>query len=132
MATTGEEQGLYGAQAFANYAKAKGIKIKAVLNNDVIGGIICGYTSSAPSCPGYGDLDSTHVRLFSYGSFNAPCKGLSRFIKLEYKENLSSLVAVPMGINIMSPEDRTGRGGDHIPFREGGYTAMRFTAENED
>lgn len=132
MATTGEEQGLFGGQAFVNYAKAKGIKIKAVLNNDVIGGIICGYTSSAPSCPGYGNLDSTHVRLFSYGAFNAPCKGLCRFIKLEYKENLMPFVAVPMGINIMSPEDRTGRGGDHIPFRQGGFTAMRFTAENED
>ncbi len=132
MATTGEEQGLFGGQAFVNYAKAKGIKIKAVLNNDVIGGIICGYTSSAPSCPGYGNLDSSHVRLFSFGSFNSAHKGLSRFIKLEYKENLLPIVAVPMGINIMSPEDRTGRGGDHIPFRQGGYSAMRFTAENED
>lgn len=132
MVTTGEEQGLYGGQAFESYAKAKGIKIKAVLNNDVIGGIICGRTSSAPSCPGYGDLDSTHVRLFSYGSFNSAHKGLSRFIKLEYKENLLPIVNVPMGINIMAPEDRTGRGGDHIPFRAGGYTAMRFTAENED
>ncbi len=132
MVTTGEEQGLYGGQAFVNYAKAKGVKIKAVLNNDVIGGIICGYTSSAPSCPGYGDLDSTHVRLFSYGSFNSAHKGLSRFIKLEYKENLLPIVSVPMSINIMSPEDRTGRGGDHIPFRGGGFTAMRFTAENED
>ncbi len=132
MVTTGEEQGLYGGQAFVNYAKAKGIKIKGVLNNDVIGGIICGQTSSAPSCPGYGDLDSTHVRLFSFGSFNSAHKGLSRFIKLEYKENLLPFVSVPMGINIMSPEDRTGRGGDHIPFRSGGFTAMRFTAENED
>jgi hypothetical protein len=132
MVTTGEEQGLYGGQAFVNYAKLKAIKIKAVLNNDVIGGIICGYTSSAPSCPGYGNLDSTQVRLFSYGSFNAPCKSLSRFIKLEYKENLASVVSLPMQINIMSPEDRTGRGGDHIPFRQGGYAAMRFTSANED
>ncbi|MBK8424906.1 MAG: hypothetical protein IPL27_02490 [Lewinellaceae bacterium] len=31
----------------------------------------------------------------------------------------------------MSPEDRTGRGGDHIPFRSRGYPAMRFTAANE-
>ena len=31
----------------------------------------------------------------------------------------------------MSPEDRTGRGGDHIPFREHGYSAIRFTAANE-
>jgi hypothetical protein len=132
MVTIGEEQGLFGGLAFANYALRKGIKIKAVLNNDVIGGVICGNTSSAPSCPGYGNIDSTHVRLFSYGGFNSPHKGLSRFIKLEYKENLSSLVTIPMGINIMSAEDRTGRGGDHIPFRQHNFTAMRFTSANED
>jgi hypothetical protein len=128
----GEEQGLYGGYAFANFAQSHGIKVKAVLNNDVVGGIICGHTSSPPGCPGYQEIDSTHVRLFSYGGFNSFHKGLSRFIKLEYKEMLLPVVAVPMGINIMTPEDRTGRGGDHIPFRQLGYTATRFTAQNED
>ena len=32
----------------------------------------------------------------------------------------------------MSPEDRTGRGGDHQPFRQLNYTAIRFTSANED
>jgi len=132
IATTGEEQGLYGAYAFSNYAKQKGIKIKAVLNNDVIGGVICGYTSSAPSCPGYGNIDSTQVRIFSLGSFNSAHKGLARFTKLEYKENLMVTATVPMLISIMTPQDRTGRGGDHEPFNTNGYTAIRFTAANED
>ena len=131
LVTIGEEQGLYGAKAFANYAKNKGIKIKAVLNNDVIGGIICGKTSSAPSCPGLNHIDSTQVRLFSAGGYNSFHKGLSRFIKLEYKEELLPLVKVPMTISIMSAEDRTGRGGDHIPFRQQNYPAMRFTSANE-
>ncbi|MEL6867317.1 MAG: M28 family peptidase [Bacteroidota bacterium] len=52
MATTGEEQGLFGATAFAQYAVDNGISIKAVFNNDTVGGIICGETSSPPSCPG--------------------------------------------------------------------------------
>jgi len=132
LVTIGEEQGLYGAAAFASYAKQQGIKIKAVLNNDVIGGIICGQTSSAPSCPGPGNLDSTEVRIFSLGSFNSPHKALARFTKLEYKEELLPLVSLPMLIQIMSPEDRTGRGGDHQPFRQQGYTAVRFTSANED
>ncbi len=132
LVTIGEEQGLYGAQAFAVYAQAHGIKIKAVMNNDVIGGIICGHTSSPPSCPGFEDIDSTHVRLFSFGGFNSFHKGLSRFIKLEYKEMIQPYAIVPMTINIMTPEDRTGRGGDHIPFRTLAYPAMRFTSENED
>ncbi len=41
------------------------------------------------------------------------------------------IASVPMTVSIMTPEDRTGRGGDHIPFRQLGYTAMRFTSANE-
>lgn len=131
MATIGEEQGLYGANAFAQYAVNNNIPIEAVLNNDVIGGIICGQTSSPPSCPGLNDIDSTQVRLFSSGSFNSINKQLARYIKLQYKEELLPLVSVPMVLTIMSAEDRTGRGGDHIPFRQKGFAAMRFTSANE-
>lgn len=131
MVTIGEEQGLLGAEAFAAFADNKNIPLRAVLNNDVIGGIVCGKTSSPPSCPGLNEIDSTSVRLFSSGGFNSRHKQLARFIKLEYRENLLNQVLVPMNIRIMSPEDRTGRGGDHIPFREHGFPAMRFTAANE-
>ncbi|PIZ06768.1 MAG: hypothetical protein COY57_00225, partial [Flavobacteriales bacterium CG_4_10_14_0_8_um_filter_32_5] len=121
----------YGANAFAQYAVNNNIPIEAVLNNDVIGGIICGQTSSPPSCPGLNDIDSTQVRLFSSGSFNSINKQLARYIKLQYKEELLPLVSVPMVLTIMSAEDRTGRGGDHIPFRQKGFAAMRFTSANE-
>jgi len=131
LLTIAEEQGLAGAEAFAVYAQTKGIGIKAVLNNDVVGGILCGQTSSAPSCPGVNNIDSTHVRIFSSGGFNSANKQLARYIKLEYKEMLLSKVAVPMGIHIMTPEDHTGRGGDHIPFRQKGYSAIRVTSANE-
>jgi hypothetical protein len=131
MVTIGEEQGLLGANAFADYAVQKGIGIEAVFNNDVIGGIICGETSSPPSCPGLNDIDSTQVRLFSYGSLNSAHKSLARFTKLEYTEELLPIVEVPMLVTIMSAEDRTGRGGDHIPFRENGFSAIRFTSANE-
>lgn len=131
MTVTGEEQGLVGSNAYAVYAVQQGLKIKAVLNNDIVGGIICGETSSPPSCPGLNHIDSTQVRLFSFGGFNSPHKALSRFIKLEYQEMIRPLVDVPMLVTIMSAEDRTGRGSDHIPFRENGYTAMRFTSANE-
>lgn len=131
MVTIGEEQGLAGAAAFATYCKNNNLPLRAVLNNDVIGGIYCGKTSSPPSCPGLNDVDSTSVRLFSFGGFNSPHKQLARFIKLQYRENLLPTAAVPMNVRIMSPEDRSGRGGDHIPFREKLYTAMRFTSANE-
>lgn len=131
MTVTAEEQGLLGATAFAEYAKQKGIRIKAVLNNDVVGGIICGQTSSPPSCPGLNNIDSTQVRLFSYGGFNSPHKGLVRFIKLEYQEMIRPFADVTMAVTVMNDEDRIGRGGDHIPFRQKGFTAMRFTSANE-
>jgi hypothetical protein len=126
----GEEQGLYGGMALAVYAIQKGVSIRAVMNNDVIGGIKCGLTSSPPGCTPE-SVDSFDVRLFSQGGFNSRHKQLCRYIKLEYKEMIKSIAAVPMTINIMTDEDRTGRGGDHIPFRQQGYTAMRFTSANE-
>ncbi|MCB0697802.1 MAG: M20/M25/M40 family metallo-hydrolase [Chitinophagaceae bacterium] len=129
--TTSEEQGLNGARAFAKYCKDKGIKVRAVLNNDVVGGIICGQTASSPGCMGAGTIDSTNLRLFSGGTFNSPHKQLARFVKLEYKEQLLPIAKVPMTINIMSPLDRNGRGGDHIPFYDEQYTAIRFCAANE-
>jgi hypothetical protein len=131
MTVTGEEQGLVGSNALAVYGVQEGLQFKTVLNNDIVGGIICGETSSPPSCPGLNHIDSTQVRLFSYGSFNSPHKALSRFIKLEYQEMIKPIAPVPMTLTIMSAEDRTGRGSDHIPFRENGYTAMRFASANE-
>jgi hypothetical protein len=131
LLTTGEEQGLYGAHAFSQYVMDKEIPLKAVLNNDVIGGVICGETSSAPSCPGVNLVDSTQVRFFTQGGFNSSNKQLARYLKLQYQEELLGMVNVPMQLTIMSAEDRTGRGGDHIPFRQDGFTAMRFTSAHE-
>ena len=129
---TGEEQGLIGAHALADYLDSKHVLIKAVNNNDVSGGVFCGHTSSAPSCPFYGNIDSTDLRIFSKGDVNSPNKQWARYIKLEYKEQLTGIVPVPTTINIMEPDDRTGRGGDHQAFTANGYTAVRFTQANED
>jgi len=131
MLTIGEEQGLYGSNAFSQFSVDNDIPIHAVLNNDVIGGVICGATSSAPSCPGENAVDSTQVRFFSKGGFDSQNKQLARYLKLQYQEELKPLVNVPMSITIMSGEDRAGRGGDHIPFRQDGFRAMRFTSAHE-
>ncbi len=129
---TGEEQGLIGAHALAEYLKSQGVLIKAVNNNDVSGGIFCGHTASGPGCPYYGNLDSIDLRIFSLGDVNSPNKQWARYVKLEYKEQLSSLVAVPTDLQIMENDDRIGRGGDHQAFTDIGYTAVRFTQANED
>src|ERR1041385_1801993 len=131
LLTIGEEQGLFGAEASAAYCQQKNIKVKAVQNNDIVGGILCGNTSSPPSCPGFGDVDSLQVRIFSFGNFNSAHKQYARYCKLEYGEQVLPHVSVPTTISIMTPEDRTGRGGDHIPFRLRFFTAIRFTSANE-
>ncbi|MCF8369728.1 MAG: M28 family peptidase [Bacteroidales bacterium] len=134
--TTGEDQGLYGAKAFANYLWTNDLDVKACLNNDVIGGIICGNTSSPPSCPGLNHIDSTHVRIFSYSGWddstkNSPHKQLARYIKMQQIQRINPLLETPMDINLILWEDRTGRSGDHIPFRQRGYTSVRFCSQNE-
>jgi hypothetical protein len=131
LVTIGEEQGLVGAQAFADFAVQESISIRAVQNNDIVGGVLCGQTSSPPSCPGPGDVDSLQIRIFSQGNFNSKHKGFARFVKLEYTEQLQQVLEPFMNISILAPEDRTGRGGDHIPFRQRGFTAIRFTSANE-
>jgi len=131
MLTIGEEEGLYGAEAMAKYCIDEGIAIKGVLNNDIVGAIECGETASPPGCPGEGDLDSTHVRLFTNGSILTQNRGFARSIKLYNDEMLKGLLEVPMDVEIMNQEDRTGRGGDHIPFRIQGFTNVRFTSANE-
>jgi Peptidase family M28 len=130
---TGEDQGLFGSSALSTYLKNSGVSIRSVLNNDVIGGIICGQTSSPPGCPGLNSIDSTHVRVFSFSSYSdsgsvSPHKQLARYIKLHQEERINPLITTPM---TMISEDRTGRSGDHIPFRQKGYTAIRFTSRNE-
>ena len=133
---TGEDEGLYGAKALSTYLKNHNVKIRSVLNDDVIGGIICGQTSSPPGCPGLNAIDSTHVRVFSYSGYNDSAsasahKQLARYIRLHQEERINPLLSTPMTIDIMIAEDRTGRSGDHIPFRQKGYTAIRFTSRNE-
>jgi len=130
MLTTGEEQGLLGADAFAEFCVRENVKLQAVFNNDIVGGTICGSTASPPGCPGLNHIDSINVRIYSAGNTSSS-KQLARFTKLQYREMAAPLLPLANAINIMTPEDRIGRGGDHIPFRERGFPAIRFTAANE-
>lgn len=134
--TTGEDQGLWGAKAWASYLSENNIDVMACLNNDVVGGIFCGKTSSPPSCPYYGHVDSTHVRVFSYVQSNStysnsPHKQLARLIKIIQEEEVNPYLKTPMTVNIMATEDRSGRSGDHIPFRQKGFPSIRFCSANE-
>ncbi|QKZ13318.1 M28 family peptidase [Spirosoma sp. KUDC1026] len=131
LLTIGEEQSLYGSKAFANYSAGKNRAIRMVLNNDIAGTTLCGPCSSSPSCVA-GTVANNSIRIFSYGSANSIQKQMARYIKLEYNEQIKPATATPMTINIMSGEDRTGRSGDHVPFRSQGYAAVRLVSQNEN
>lgn len=128
---TGEEQGLGGSRSFAAFCKTNNLVIKAVFNNDIVGGIECGVTSSPPSCPGPHQFDSLRLRIFSSGTTNSMSKNLARMTRILVEQNLSKVMVNTPKIDVMYGEDRTGRGSDHIPFREQGYTAIRFTSSYE-
>ncbi len=132
---SGEEQGLYGGKLLADYAAEHGWTVKAVLNDDIVGG----------GCGSDGICDDQHLRVFSEGlrgdakapllaalaakggENDSPGRNLSRFVdRLAEKD--------PAGLDVRQVwrRDRIGRGGDQIPFLEHGYPAIRFTTAIEN
>ncbi len=129
---SGEEQGLHGGQLLADYAQEQGWKIKAVLNNDIVGN----------SCGSDGYCDDTHVRVFSEGpradlddkaraaqrrdggENDSPGRNLSRFI--------DGLDGPALEVRPIWRADRMGRGGDQLPFLAKGYPAIRFSVAVEN
>jgi len=135
MCVAGEEQGLYGSTYFAETAKTANMPIEAMLDNDIIGS----------SVGGNGVHDDASVRVFSEGipsneteaqarvrrsvggENDGPSRQLARFIK-----ETGELYVTGMKVTLIYRRDRYLRGGDHIPFLERGYAAVRFTEPNED
>jgi Zn-dependent M28 family amino/carboxypeptidase len=135
MTVPGEEQGLLGSTHFAEEAKKGNMDIEAMFTNDIIGS----------SLGGNGVRDPHTVRVFSEGvpsnetpaeattrrsvggENDSPSRQLARFIK-ETGEHYVPAMKVLM----IYRRDRYGRGGDHQPFLERGYAAVRFTEPNED
>jgi Zn-dependent M28 family amino/carboxypeptidase len=134
-ALSGEEQGLYGGQVLARYAKAQGWNVVTVLNNDIIGN----------SCSSDGVCDSTHARVLSEGprsqgqgdlaaqthslggENDAPSRNISRYL-----DSLADRLKIGLDVRQIWRTDRFGRGGDHIPFLELGYPAARISVAVEN
>lgn len=135
MCVAGEEQGLLGSAYFAEQAKLQSMPIEAMLTNDIIGS----------SVGANGVHDDHTVRLFSEGissleteaqartrqSVGGEDDSISRQLARFLKENGERYVH-KMRVTLVSRRDRYGRGGDHIPFTERGYAAVRFTEPNEN
>jgi acetylornithine deacetylase/succinyl-diaminopimelate desuccinylase-like protein len=135
MTVPGEEQGLLGATHFAEEAKKGNLDIEAMFTNDIIGS----------SLGGNGVRDRHTVRVFSEGvpsnettqeattrrsvggENDSASRQLARFIK-----EVGERYVQRMRVSLIYRRDRYGRGGDHQPFLERGFAAVRFTEPNEN
>ncbi|MDQ2985852.1 MAG: M20/M25/M40 family metallo-hydrolase [Armatimonadota bacterium] len=112
---TGEEQGLLGSRAMAERAKADAWKIDAVLSNDTVGSPV----------NKHGQRNDKQVRVFSEEVEEHESRALARFIAWLTKDK-------PFGVKLVFRRDRFGRGGDHTPFSQNGFNAVRFVEVHEE
>jgi hypothetical protein len=136
IAVAGEEQGLFGSTHWAKMAKEKNWNVAGMITNDIIG------SSRAED----GHSDKNHVRLFAEGvpplhensdelrtwlrtggENDSPARELARAIKSVAEKNVPG-----MTVNVIYRRDRYLRGGDHSPFLDAGFPAVRMTEPNED
>ncbi|HZH90960.1 MAG TPA: M28 family metallopeptidase [Pyrinomonadaceae bacterium] len=135
MAVAGEEQGLLGATYYAEQARQKNLDIAAMLTNDIVGN----------SLGGNGVRDRNTVRVFSEGvpsnetpeeanarrgtggENDSASRQLARFIK-----ETGATYLPGFNVQLIYRRDRYLRGGDHIPFLERGFAAVRLTEPNEE
>lgn len=134
-ALTGEEQGLHGARILAEYARDRGWRVMANLNNDMVGNI-----------RGQGGvIDNTRIRVFSEGTrtletqaeadsrrynggeVDSPSRNLARFI-----DGVADRYLTNLDVEMIYRTDRYGRGGDQVAFLRLGFPAVRITEGSEN
>ncbi|MFQ6676520.1 MAG: M28 family peptidase [Fidelibacterota bacterium] len=128
MTVTGEDEGLFGSRAYADWALENDLDIDGMITNDVVGNI---EGCVDPSCPGGEEdliVDSTSVRHFSGGPSTSTSRQLARYMKLKGERYVTD---VEWTVNLIPAIDRPRRGGDHMPFYDNGYPAVRFTEPHE-
>ncbi|KEY17854.1 M20/M25/M40 family metallo-hydrolase [Kaistella antarctica] len=131
VAVSGEEQGLLGAKMLSDKAKADNWEIEAVLNNDMIGN----NRFDAPKNDGTPKLrvfseglsafetDKSAAKIRSLGLENdGNARQLARYVKEIGEKYVNNI-----DIKLIYRNDRFLRGGDHTPFVNQGFTAVRLT-----
>ncbi|MCE3282873.1 MAG: family metallo-hydrolase [Chitinophagaceae bacterium] len=136
VAFSGEEQGLLGANFMANKALKEKRHIEAVLNNDIMGSNHSNETNI---------IDNTRLRVFSEAfsvmdtgraainirslglENDGKARQLARYVKETGERYVDNIEVVMIYRN-----DRFLRGGDHTPFVQRGFAAVRITEMNEN
>src|SRR5580692_10465256 len=136
VTVSGEEQGLLGSAYMAKKARSHDWNIEAVLNNDIMGSNYSNETNI---------IDNMRVRVFSEGlpaydlskqaalirqlglENDGKARQLARYVKEIGERYVDNLEVVMIYRN-----DRFLRGGDHTPYVDTGYAAVRITEMNEN
>ncbi|KAF2193096.1 putative zinc metalloprotease [Zopfia rhizophila CBS 207.26] len=134
-AVAGEEQGLFGSTFLAQTLKNSSTNVEGMLNVDIVGS----------STGDRGQKDPFTIRTFAQGppltepssvastrlqiggENDSPARELARF-----SNEVAANDATGMNIAIIYRLDRFLRGGDHSPFLQQGYAAIRYVEPNED
>ncbi|WP_224995814.1 M28 family peptidase [Cesiribacter sp. SM1] len=128
-ALSGEEQGLFGGEILATWARKQDWRIKAVLNNDMIGNIegingTINNTVVRVFSEGTRDVETAQEarqRRFTGGEVDSPSRNIGRYIDVLADQYFPSL-----DVMMIYRLDRFGRGGHHRPFNEQGYPGVRI------
>jgi hypothetical protein len=126
IAFTGEEVGLFGSRHWATAARAAGRDVVAMLNNDMVGnardargGVVTDRVRVlSEGLPRMSDAEA--VRRFGAES-DSPSRQLARYVW-----ELAPRYVPGLAVDLVFRPDRLGRGGDHLPFNEQGFPAVRF------
>ena len=153
MTVAGEEQGLLGADGYAANARRSGQRIDAMITNDIIGSPVgdAGQKDArqvrlfadglsplltmamAPPTSNTDTAQQTAVReqlqnqVRTGGMSDFGANQLGRHLKEVGERYLPSF-----NITLIQRPDRFLRGGDHLPFLNRGFAAVRFTEPFEN
>ena len=131
----GEEQGLYGGQLLAEYARTHGWRVEAQLNNDIVGnshGIGGEHVDNIVRVFSEGTRPTelaheTLARRSGGGEDDTPSRNLSRYMAGIAEQNLTGF-----RVRMIYRADRFARGGDQRPLQDAGFPAVRVTEATEN
>jgi hypothetical protein len=157
MAVPGEEQGLLGAAQWAREARAQGLNVEAMVTNDIVGSSRGDAGQHDPRrLRLFADGLDPLVRLLLQAQSNRPASAADQKAFAAMQAELLPLLqaggnedlpthqlgrqlktaaeaAMPgFTVQLIQRRDRYLRGGDHLPFLERGYAAVRFSEPFEN
>jgi hypothetical protein len=134
-ALSGEEQGLNGGKVLADYAKARGWRVEANLNNDIVGNTegmngvrvtdrVRVFSEGTKTVETKEEADK---RRYNGGEVDSPSRQIARMMA-----GLADRYLPGFHVTMVYRTDRFGRGGDQTEMLNAGYPAVRVTEAAEN